>query len=148
MRHVRLILFMLLSGAVAAVVGGFLTVFTIALIELGLAGLLVGLPAAGMGILVSLRLATLPAMLLGGILWYSGVRSKRVWAGVGALAGLGLYAFFSAFPSLDNSAALITGPGTLTFAPVFVLAGAPSALAFRLMMEALTIFDEDPGRDT
>ncbi len=147
MRYVRLLLLLLLSGAVAAIVGGFLTVFLISLILLGPAGLLVGLPAAGLGTIISIRIAGLPAVLLGGLLWCLGIRRKAVWAATGAVAGLGLFLILRAYPGLDQGASFVIGPDTLYLAPVFALAGVPAALAFRLLMDSFTAFDEGPDAD-
>jgi hypothetical protein len=149
MRWPRLLGFFLLAGAISALVGGFLAGMLFALIELGLIALLPpGLMAGFFSAIMGLRIMLLPAVVLGGLLWSWGIRNRAVWVGTGVLAGLGCFAVLTAFPErVDDTAVMALGPDGLIFAPIFAIAGAPAALVFRLLMEALTAFDEPLGSD-
>jgi hypothetical protein len=142
-RRIRLGLFFLLCGGVAALTGGFLTGLLLALftggpLALVPAGLLLGLFGAAYGF----KVAILPAALLGGLLWWRGVSSKLVWAGTGVMGGIICYALVAIFPEWLLGEGMGLGRDWPLFAAALSLAGAPAALAFRLLMETVTAFDE------
>ncbi len=96
-----------------------------------------------LGAVLALKLAVLPAMILGGLLWRYRVRSKWRWAGTGAIAGLGLVALLRFFPGIDSVAGEIAiEREVVLLAPACFLAGAAAALLFRLVMDSLTAFDD------
>jgi hypothetical protein len=142
-RRLRLGLFYLLGGAVAALVGGFLTGMLIALFTSGPLALVTTGPILGLfGAAYGAKVAILPATLLGGLLWWRGVSSKLVWAGTGVMGGIVCYAMVALFPEWLLGEGMGLGRDWPLFAAALPLAGAPAALAFRLLMETVTAFDE------
>jgi hypothetical protein len=147
-RHLRLGLFFLLCGAIAALTGGFLTglllsVLTGGPLALVPAGLLLGLFGAAYG----LKVALLPAALLGGLLWGLGIGNKLVWVGTGMLGGMLCYALVALFPQWVLGGGMGLGADWPPFAAALPLAGAPAALMFRLLMETITAFDDAASAD-
>ena len=142
-RRIRLGFFFLICGALAALTGGFVTGLLLALftggpLALVPAGLLLGLFGAAYGLIV----AILPAALLGGLLWWRGFTSKLVWASTGVMGGFICYAFVAIFPEWLLGQGMGLGRDWPLFAAALPLAGAPTALVFRLLMETVTAFDE------
>jgi len=142
-RRIRLGFFFLLCGAIAALAGGFFTglllcLFTGGPLALVPTGLILGLFGATFG----LKVAILPATLLGALLWWRGFSSKLVWAGTGLLGGLLCFAMVALFPEWLLGDGMGLGADWPLFAAALPLAGAPAALAFRLLIESLTAFDD------
>ena len=142
-RRIRLGLFFLLCGACAALVGGFLTGMLLALFTSGpLALVTTGLLLGLFGAVYGLKVAILPAALMGGLLWGRDVSSKLVWAGTGVIGGIFRYAMVAIFPEWTLGGGMGLGRDWPLFAAALPLAGAPAALLFRLLMETVTAFDE------
>ena len=142
-RRIRLSFFVIICGALAALAGGFFTGLLISLftggpLALVTTGLIVGL----FGAMFGLKAAVLPAILLGGLLWWRGVSSKLVWAGTGVVGGALCYAMVATFPELLLGEGMGLGTEWPLFAVALPLAGALAALVFRLLMESLTAFDD------
>lgn len=142
-RHVRLGVFFLLCGACTALVGGFLSGVIMVLLDGGLAALTPTALIVGLfGAMFALKVAILPAALLGGLLRWRQIESKLVWAATGVLGGGICYAMVVLFPEWLLGGGMGMGPDWYLFAVALPLAGAPAALSFRLLMETLTAFDE------
>ncbi len=148
MRWARLIAFFLLAGGIASLVGGFCTAVVVsAMLSLSLGEPLAFMPGSlflgFLGATLGLR-AFVPVTVLGGLLWSLRVRSKLVWAGTGMIGALGMYGLASVFPDLAGGVIGYLGP-SWQIALAFGLSGVPAALAFRLVMESITAFDDDAG---
>ena len=142
-RRIRLCSFLALCGALAALAGGFFTGLLLSLFDGGpLAMVTTGLVVGLFGAMFGLKTAVLPAILLGGLLWWRGVSSKLVWAGTGVVGGMLCYALVAAFPEWLLGEGMALGRDWPLFAAALPLAGAPAALVFRLLMESVTAFDD------
>ena len=147
-RRLRLGLFFLLCGAIAALTGGFLTGILISFLTGGpLALVPTGLLLGLFGAAYALKVAVLPAALLGGLLWSLGVGNKLVWAGTGMLGGMLCYAIVAIFPQWALGSGMGLGAEWPLFAAALPLAGTPAALMFRLLMESVTAFDDALSAD-
>ena len=143
LRRVRICFLLVLSGAVAALAGGFLTGILLSLVTGGpLALVPTGLVVGLFGAMFGLKVAFLPATLLGALLWWRGVSSKLVWAGTGVLGGIACFAMVMLFPEWLLGDGMGLGRDWPLFALALPLAGAPAALFFRLVIESATAFDE------
>ena len=145
----RFLFYLLVSGLFAGFAGGFLAAWLVALLGLGMLALLPPAWLIGFfGGVTGLKLATLPAAVLGGLLWRYRVRRKWAWAGTGALAGLILFALVALFPKVDDMAGdFLAGPEGLKFLFIGLPAGAFAALVFRVVMDSLTAFDDSLAAD-
>ena len=148
MRKFVFVAYLLLSGAIGSAASGCLTALLVALFVAGPVALVGGWPLGLFGAFVGLKLGTVPAAVLGGLLWRLRVQRKWIWVGTGAAAGLGLFVFVRLFPGIDDMAGdLVSGQEGLLFALIYVLAGALAALVARVMMESLTAFDDAMSLD-
>ncbi len=149
MRVGRLLFYLLVSGLFAGFAGGFVAAWLVALLGLGVLALLPpGWIIGFMGGFTGLKLAALPAAVLGGLLWHYRIRNKWAWAGAGALAGLVLFALVALIPAADEMAGdILGGPEGLKFLPIGLPAGAFAALVFRVVFDSLTAFDDSLAAD-
>ena len=135
-----LLVYFFLCGAVAAFVGGFVaavlvTLFTVGPLVLFAAGPFVG----AIGAIAGFKLALLPAILFGALLWSMEIEYKIVWGATGAVVGLIMQTVIGA---------MVMGPGWLGITAAFMIAGISAALTFRGIMVALTGLNEQPfGQD-
>lgn len=140
MRAVLLLVFLCLSGAIAGMIGGFLAGVLFVWAAAGATAMAPsGLSLAMASAVLGLKFATLPAVLLGGLLWYMGISSKWAWAGAGVLAGWALYAVLRFVPGVTDMLAdpILTGPDRLLVGTILAAGGAVAALVFRVTMGAL-----------
>jgi hypothetical protein len=138
MGRVLLVVYFFVCGAVAAFIGSFLagvlaTLFILGPLWLFALGPFVG----GVGALAGFKLALLPAILFGGLLWCLEIQEKLVWGATGAAVALILQTV---------TGAMVIVPGWLAITAAFVLAGITAALIFRAIMVALTSLGEPAGR--
>jgi hypothetical protein len=134
-----LLLYFFVAGAVAALLGGFLTAVLLTLFTLGPFALFTFGPAiGGAGAFAGFKLALLPAILFGGLLWSLEIEEPVLWGATGAVVALILQAMIGA---------MVGGPGWLELSGAFMLAGIAAALVFRGIMVALTSFNQTSGRD-
>jgi hypothetical protein len=137
------------SGAFAAACGGLVATLLVAFEIGGLGGMILGLVMVPIGIIEGIRLAAVPATLLGGLLWAAGPyltwpRSSLVWASVGAVAGLAVYYFtWPTYQSVRQSGE-ITFPHPAAAMAICFAAGVIAALAFRHSMKFLALFGPEP----
>jgi hypothetical protein len=121
---------------------GFMTGLAIAIVTKGpsapLAGLLLGFMATGYGMLM----ATVPALVLGSLLWLRRVRSTIIWASMGALAGLACLRLATIVLEIDEASTTDLGLAPSGFVPIFMAVGAISALLFRVLMRVFSASDE------
>ena len=135
-----LLVYFFLCGAVAAFVGGFVaavlvTLFTVGPLVLFAAGPFVG----AIGALAGFKLALLPAILFGALLWSMEIEYKIVWGTTGAVVGLIMQTMIGG---------MVMGPGWLGITAAFMIAGISAALTFRAIMVALTGLNEQQfGQD-
>ncbi|HTU09886.1 MAG TPA: hypothetical protein VMG08_03220 [Allosphingosinicella sp.] len=133
-----LLAYILVCGALSALVAGFaaavlLTLFTVGPVWLFTVGPFVG----AIGALAGFKLALLPAIFLGGLLCFLEIEHKFVWGALGAGTGLFIQAMIGA---------MVAAPGWLAVSGAFALAGMAAALTFRGVMMVLTGFSEPAGR--
>lgn len=125
-----------LSGAAAAALSGFLVAIAIILLLGRAEGLAYVIPLGLWAACYALVLVTLPAMILGGILWGFRIRHTVAWASVGLLAGLGFHIYLWGLPSTLDPAVL--DPQAILFAAIDGAIGAVGALTFRRAMRTLS----------
>ena len=137
------------SGTFAAACGGLAATLLVAFVTRGLGGMILGLVLTPIGMFEGIRLAAVPAIVLGGVLWVAGAyriwpRSGWVWAAVGAVAGLAVC--YSTWPSYEWvwRTGEIAFPDPVAAMAISVAAGAIAALAFRHSMKFLALFGPEP----
>jgi hypothetical protein len=145
LRFSTLILFAI-SGLISAAAAGFLLTILILGAAGGPIGLVLGLFLGFMGAGPAVKMAGIPAIMLGGTLWTAGAtrswaRNLTLWAGTGALTGLACYAA-AVFIRLQDirDAIELARLGPFGLATMFVIAGAGAALMFRGTMRVLLLF--------
>jgi hypothetical protein len=147
--RLRLAALLILCGVLTASATSTLLAMTFALLTEGPAAVPDSLRLGASIIHFGLVLATLPAILFGGLLWLRGVRHSIVWAGMGALAGivcLGL-AWAVGPGDIDQITAHVLRRQPLPFALAFAIAGALSALLFLALMRlAIAVTRRRPAR--
>ena len=137
--RLRLGILLVLCGVVTAVAASFYLCMTFALLTEGPGALLDGLRLGARVVHFGLVLATLPAILCGGLLWLRGVRSAIAWAGLGVLAGIACLGLAYIGPGdIDQITSLILGHEPLAFSVAFAVAGALAALTFLALMRLFT----------
>ena len=137
--RIRLGAALVLCGLITAAVSSLLLGMAIGLVTEGPTGLLKGIRLGAEGWGYVLLFATLPAILLGSLLWLRAVRSPLVWAATGILAALGCYALAFAIPGwIGRVAQVMFGGEPMTFALAFAIAGALAALLFLGLMRLST----------
>jgi hypothetical protein len=137
--RLRLIALLVLSGVLTAIAASLLLGMTFALLDDGPAALLDGLRLGLKVIHFGLVLATLPAILFGGLLWLRGVRGIIAWAGMGVLAGLVCLGLAYIGPGdIDMITARILMHQPFKFTLAFAIAGALAALLFLALMRLFT----------
>lgn len=134
------------SGLVSAAMAGILLTMLVMGAAAGPIGILLGLFFGFLGVWPAVKIAGVPAILLGGSLWTVGgghrwARNRGLWAGVGAATGLACYAVAVSYgieglPDLNEISRL--SPAGL--ASMFAIAGAGAALVFRATMRLLLLF--------
>ncbi len=133
--RLRLLLLIIPCGVITAVAASLFLGMTFALLTEGPARLLDGL---GLGLRViwfGLAVATLPAILFGGLLWLRGVRRPLAWAGAGVLGGLVCLGLARVGPGdIGQITKLVLRHYPLGFSLAFAISGALAALTFLGLM--------------
>lgn len=130
-----------MTSLFVACAAGFLAALMIAVVTDGPGALLGGLFLGFVGIGYSVQLATLPALLLGSLLWLLRVRSALIWAGVGAMSGLACLGLAKLMLGADEVAMIVFGEAPTGLLPIFMVVGAIAALLFRVVMRAFAAYD-------
>ena len=145
--RVRLFALLALSGVITAIAASLLLGMTFALLTEGPARLLDGLGLGARVIWLGLAVATLPAILFGGLLWLRGVRRAAVWAGAGVLGGLVCLGIAYVGPGdIGMITPLALKHYPLAFSAAFAISGALAALTFLgLMGLSVRIFGRRPS---
>ena len=137
--RVRLAAALLLCGLITAATSSLLLGMAISLVTEGPSALLKGLRLGAEGWGYVLLFATLPAILLGSLLWLRAVRSPFAWAATGALAGLACYALAFVIPGwIGRVAAVLFGGEPVKSGLAFAIAGALAALLFLALIRLST----------
>jgi len=132
-----LIAYFVVSGTVAAFLGSFIAAVLATAFLLGPLWLFALGPFVGaVGMLAGFKLALLPAILFGGLLWSLRIEEKLIWGVTGAVVALILQTFVGA---------MVVVPGWLAITGAFTTAGIVAALTFRSIMVALTGLNDPAG---
>ena len=147
-----------ISGIAAAVFAAPFTAAFVGLFAAGPFGFPLGFVLGIGAVPEAVKIAALPAALLGAGLWTAGerrhwLRRKSVWAAVGSAAGFATWSLAAVFP-LGSISILGSAPGTPAwpFALGFAAGGAAAALSFlgliRILHSVAWDDDEEAGRET
>jgi uncharacterized membrane-anchored protein YitT (DUF2179 family) len=95
------------------------------------------------GAIYSVIVAALPVMLIGSLLYGLRIRDRRIWAGVGAVAGAGCYLAARLLPTgVGHLVRDLSAPTPLLLVPAFAVAGTVAALFFRFLVDLFAGFDQ------
>ncbi len=137
---------LLLIAMTAAFLGGYFAVILAALLLEGPLAIIGGLFLGLYGAFYAVIVATLPAMILGSVLWALRVHNRATWAATGAATGVGCYLAAALLPGAIGSLVRdFAQPNLSLLAPAFAGAGAAAALFFRAFAELFVDSDEDLG---
>jgi hypothetical protein len=137
--RLRLVILLVLCGVLTAIAASLLLGMTFALLTEGPGALLGGLRLGVSVVWFGLFLATLPAILFGGLLWFRGVRRAIVWAGMGMLAGFVCLGLAYIGPGdIGQITAHVLRRQPLQFSLAFAITGALAALTFLALMRLST----------
>jgi hypothetical protein len=137
--RLRLAVLLTICGILTAVAASLYLGMTFALLTEGPAALLDGLRLGIWVVWFGLVVATLPAILFGGLLWLRGVRRALLWAAMGVLgAVVCLGVAFIGPGDIGHITSLVLARYPLIFSLAFAVSGALSALTFLALMRLST----------